>query len=57
MAIGIHFDDDEIYKYEDTLGIGIGHREESTEASDDMTMGIGIGHRAEDTDANKEKEW
>ena len=47
MAIGIHFDEDDIIDYEDALGIGIGHKEDADEESDDMTMGIGIGHREE----------
>ena len=47
MAIGIHFDDDNTVDYEDSLGIGIGHKEDAVEESDDMTMGIGIGHREE----------
>lgn len=47
MAIGIHFDEDEIVEYEDSLGIGIGHKEDDADESDDMTMGIGIGHREE----------
>ncbi len=45
MPIGIHFDDDDDMEYYDTLGIGIGHREEDDEDFDDATMGIGIGHR------------
>ena len=46
MAMFIHFDNDSNVEY-DTLGIGIGHREETEECQDDMTMGIGIGHRKE----------
>jgi hypothetical protein len=50
MAIGIHFDDDDIIEYDDTLGIGMGHRDEKDEESDSATMGIGIGHREEKGD-------
>lgn len=45
MAIGIHFDEDDVVDYDDTLAIGIGHPEDNDEESDDMTLGIGIGHR------------
>lgn len=47
MAIGLHFDNDNYEYEEDTLAIGIGHREDKEEDFDDMTMGIGIGHREE----------
>lgn len=50
MAIGIHFDEDDTIDYEDTLGIGIGHKEDFTEETDNITMGIGIGHREETGD-------
>ena len=54
MATLIHFDEDDVFEEEDweTLGIGIGHREEIP--TDNFEgMGIGIGHR----DERKEKEW
>lgn len=53
MATLIHFDNDDVFEEEDweTLGIGIGHREEIP--TDNFEgMGIGIGHR----DERKEKE-
>ena len=54
MAIGIHFDDDDVIDYDDTMGIGIGHREEKEEEPDGETMGIGIGHpKEEKTEENK----
>ena len=54
MATMIHFDEDDAFEEEDweTMGIGIGHREDPEEEPDGMTMGIGIGHR----DWRKEKE-
>ena len=54
MATMIHFDKDDVFEEEDweTMGIGIGHREDPEEEPDGMTMGIGIGHR----DWRKEKE-
>lgn len=53
MAIGIHFDDDDVVEYDNSMGIGIGHREKQDEEFDDMTMGIGIGHREEKIDGGK----
>lgn len=48
MATLIHFDEDDIFTEEwDSLGIGIGHRNDIAEESDNETMGIGIGHREE----------
>ena len=46
MATLIHFDEDDVFEEDwDTLGIGIGHRDDPVEEPDDATMGIGIGHR------------
>lgn len=46
MATLIHFDTEDEFTDEDwdTLGIGIGHREETPEDTFEG-MGIGIGHR------------
>lgn len=46
MATLIHFDEDDVFTDEDwdTLGIGIGHREEMPEDTF-AGMGIDIGHR------------
>lgn len=47
MVTLIHFDDDDKFIDDDfeTMGIGIGHRDDSEEESDNETMSIGIGHR------------
>ena len=53
MAIGIHFDDDDVVEYDDSMGIGIGHKAEKDEEFDGMTMGIGIGHREDKSSEEK----
>jgi hypothetical protein len=46
MATLIHFDDEELHSDEfESMGIGIGHRDDIEEEPDNETMGIGIGHR------------
>ena len=56
MATLIHFDKDDEFTDEDwdSLGIGIGHREETPEDNFEG-MGIGIGHR-DDKEKNSWKE-
>ena len=46
MATLIHFDEDDVVTEEDleSLGIGIGHRDDAPEDKFEG-MGIGIGHR------------
>ena len=54
MAIGIHFDTEDFDFEQDTLGIGIGHREDGFDFYDGDTLGIGIGHPEEKNQPLKE---
>lgn len=54
MAMGIHFDTEDFDFEQDTLGIGIGHREDGFDFYDGDTLGIGIGHPEEKNQPLKE---
>ena len=47
MSIGFHFDDDYKENDFDSMGIGIGHRDEEPTDYDNDTLGIGFKHKHE----------